>query len=432
MTHNQPSRYITSHERVREALRQVWRTPEELPDSGPYVLTYYLPLLERSSIPAGFMSVRFIGDLPAGFDARNAANFWPIGAPLPPESNFLQLLFRTIEVPFSLSYPNLLAAEVAAGLASDSNEPLGENESPPVEWTVIEATTLIPDPALSDDWNPDTALEHLLGFVRDLQVNSLLAGGQPTTLLEFATLPPILVARKRRPTEGRVTGTVFGLITGTSLHRQLPPPELTPAQAERFLATAHAYDEPSLLTDVQVLLGQATLALDDRAEARTSLINCDTAAQVALDSLLISALWEEGFTPESAGRLFEANGLLTRVRKQYSQRFGGNWQLTGGSKIARWHVHISIPRHRAVHLAEQVPPRTAAHAIATCYELLDFVDERLADGAVRRRYPKTASLVTRFGHSRVTTRSDAEVRSDWIELTQWREAMYNNLTLFRM
>jgi len=138
------------------------------------------------------------------------------------------------------------------------------------------------------------------------------------------------------------------------------------------------------------------------------------AAESLLDELLMHLKWEEAATPERAADSW-INGLVTRIKREYPSRLGGNWDFGGEGPIGRWNLHVAELRHRIVHGGYVPTEEEASRAYASINALVEFLVDRLATDQCLRKYPRTA--LTLAGETGLTRRG---------RYTQWLRELQKN------
>ena len=112
--------------------------------------------------------------------------------------------------------------------------------------------------------------------------------------------------------------------------------------------------------------------------------------ETLLDGLLLMSAWEEAVPAEEAAGWFE-HGLVGRISRRYSSRFGGNWDITlADTPLGKWRTSVEEVRHRVVHHGYRPSEFEARDALDAGEGLQKFLLERLTRS--RRRFPKTAMI----------------------------------------
>ena len=177
---------------------------------------------------------------------------------------------------------------------------------------------------------------------------------------------------------------------------------------------------------------EASAALYQRGDTSDAVVKGQIAAEVLLDTILMSMLWEEGLDPADAALEVFEDSLATRVRKQYARRLGGNWSASGKGPIAAWVWNMARLRGCVVH-GNYAPTRDEAKRALTALDGLDsFLRRRLV--AKRLQYKRTTlMLLGRPGLERLGGWSGQIVKfmdteagnePDWrLTLKHWRERL---------
>src|SRR5699024_11692939 len=98
-----------------------------------------------------------------------------------------------------------------------------------------------------------------------------------------------------------------------------------------------------------------------------------------LDEALRCILWEKGYTPELAGKLFaDERDFKPRITKNLPMYLGGTWKMKGDGVVARWFKEVYQLRHRIIHAGVSPGDAEVQAAIATTLELNGFLADRLA------------------------------------------------------
>jgi hypothetical protein len=219
-------------------------------------------------------------------------------------------------------------------------------------------------------------------------------------------------------------------------HSNIPVEEMTPLTDQELNNLSQRH--------VRAVAGDPFMAYAERRleaeiEVRTngrpgeSVVQTGIAAEVLLGAILGLAMWEEHgrseLTIERAAEVLSMP-LATRVKTQYSKRFGGKWFLDT-DPVQRWQTDIANVRHRVVHAGFQPEKHQAYGALDALQALERFVGDRLA--AKWKVYPRTTWLF--LGTSGFKRRGNNKLRQaeewantegmkpvDWIrEYQAWRE-----------
>ena len=235
------------------------------------------------------------------------------------------------------------------------------------------------------------AFDRAVDFVRTIQSGYHAITRRPVTLLTNELLPPFvpyLVRSSAQIHDGEVV-PVDLFAVHTSIGYLMEEPEVSAEQLDALFA---ALERSEVLMTYLDLHRQGSAALHLYGNTREAVVMMAAAAESLLDVVLGLLLWEEGFTPEQAS-LEWADGLMTRVKRNYSGRLGGRWDVNSKSPVGEWSRSVAGVRHRVVH-AGYLPTRSEAErAIVAVEELLSFIGDRLTYGSNLRTYPRSASQV---------------------------------------
>lgn len=230
----------------------------------------------------------------------------------------------------------------------------------------------------------DTAVQAVTNF----QAAYHAVTRQPVTLLTRELLPSMVPYALRTylqiATNESVEVCLF-LVNG-NISRVSEMPTLEPEQIDAVFRNGRR--NPTIGTYLD-LHNQGAVALG-RGNAREAAVMFAAASEALLNIVLSQMRWEEGLTPEQSAADWP-EGLATRVKTQFSERLGGDWNLGGKGAVGGWARDVAAIRHRVVH-AGYLPSRMEAEQSASSLEnLLAFIGDRLVYGRNLRRYPRTAS-----------------------------------------
>lgn len=281
------------------------------------------------------------------------------------------------------------------------------------ETALVPASTNDRSEALSDAF--DRCEDALVDLIRALRMSTKLRLPLP----HRATLPvmvPMLVRPAGDPSLFQVSWNVPGPAS---------PPALSAEELDRAHYWLFTLTQGHLFAAYAERYREAFDAYEVDGDRPLTLIRCQLAAEVLLDALLKSALWEEGVRPPVAAAAEFSVGLGTRVRRYYHVRFGGDWNVESPAwALGAWHRDVRVPRNRVVH-ANYAPSRAEARAALRALEGLDaFVRLRLADRPLT--YPRTIAMLlgrpglTRLGRSTAAldrfVEGQGTQEGDWVSL----------------
>ncbi|MGA5541294.1 hypothetical protein ACPCIR_05525 [Mycobacterium sp. NPDC051198] len=128
----------------------------------------------------------------------------------------------------------------------------------------------------------------------------------------------------------------------------------------------------------------------------SSAVKSAQACEILFDGILGLLLWEEfGGAPQDGGDIAAAVGifelgLLTRIKRVYHTRLGGQWNPTGQGAVGNWYRSVAAVRNRIVHRGYEPTADEAAGALNATNDLDRFVTQRIAMHA--RKFPRTALM----------------------------------------
>ena len=300
-----------------------------------------------------------------------------------------------------------------------------------VERTVVEVAV----PLTSSGSDPLTeAFETGLNCLRTFQRGYHLIGGrQPLTLASRERMP-VAIPAALRDTEGEENNWPSELepfLLNTNIYADTRLPDLTDTQLEALTGGIGAAADRRVFYGYIEGSRAARLALDRDGDYRVAVLFASMAAEVLLDDLLAHLFWEEAVRPEDAAVVFDGF-LVSRVKREYQARLGGNWVLTGSGALANWSEKLAKLRHRIIHAGYE-PDRPAAVAATNALAALEsFLTERLSTAAVLKQYPRTAiAMMGRPGlkrrgkwSRRLQSLIDSTDEPLWGEtFNRWRAAM---------
>ena len=192
---------------------------------------------------------------------------------------------------------------------------------------------------------------------------------------------------------------------------------------ERKLQNGPFYRYSELINDAQVACRQLGLQ-------RSAVLSAASAGEVLLDETLRCVLWEDGKTPEEAGKIFaDKHDFKPRTTSLLPGYLAGTWDAKGDGVIAQWFQNVYSLRHRVVHSGENPTAEETAIAVENSLELCEFLADRLADKV--HRFPRTAMFL--LGEPGLEKRglwnddlkalSSSPTEPPWIStFVRWREA----------
>jgi hypothetical protein len=400
------------------------------------LVSFFIELPEPVGIPDGSLfSFQTSDHFPEleGLEFRMTASSPPIVIP-PGETNAIAgFSFWQVDGRQVAPYPFSEAAGIVmkSALGIDREEPNQVGSAPQLyEYkTVVQATTPI-----RVDETPN-ANELTAAFDRcEVQLAKLVDGYRvvaPRTILPVRreVLPSIVpyVIHDLPPSSGSELFAGLFLVNHNVPHS---PEVLQGQQLEklRLMVGFSFYGHP--FTVYSLRSKEAYAALSQRGDTADAVIRAQMAAEVLLDTILMSMLWEEGVSPDVAAVIFRDEGLSKRVRTHYGSRLGGNWHTDRPGVVADWSTKVHALRGRVVH-GNYTPSRDEARlALAALNELDVYIRSRLV--AKRTTYKRTTlMLLGRPGLERLGAwsgdivrfvQNQADNEPDWhASLSDWRQ-----------
>ena len=214
----------------------------------------------------------------------------------------------------------------------------------------------------------------------------------PITLLTRERLPPFLPILIRRLNAADQPETWWqGLIRVNDNLWPLAAPEIL--DREELLAVGHMRTRVAQHGAFSAYLDlhrEAVAALHRQGDTRMSGILIAVAAETLLDELLLHLMWEEAQRPEDVAPQWGETTLVNRVKREFSPRIGGQWDMRSPNAVTRWHREVAALRHRIVHGAYVPTAEEVSLAITRVDELVEHLCDRLAIKRHRQVYPRTA------------------------------------------
>jgi hypothetical protein len=273
-------------------------------------------------------------------------------------------------------------------------------------------------------------LRMAIADVRDLQSAYAAATRAPITLVTYESLPPVVPIgfRQLRDIGTPDTAVVVSSPTHKNLWSWLAPADLTSEQYEMF---GHVRSRTGAMAFAGHLdlYRKADVARKRDGDTRATAIYAGLSAEAMLDELLLHLMWEEALTPEDAATSWR-DGLLSRVKRDYTNRLGGDWDITSTGAIARWSRDCADLRHRAVHGGHLPSYAEIDASISALDGLLSYACDRLCLPGRLRHYPRTAlalagppGLRQRSQYSRRLVELQADLgEPNWdVTFARWKE-----------
>jgi hypothetical protein len=167
--------------------------------------------------------------------------------------------------------------------------------------------------------------------------------------------------------------------------------ETLPVEAVEHVASAFGQISTGRpATVVKDHIGRANAAASS-GDQRASVLDFATACEVLLDYLLASMLWEEGYLPADAAKLWDGDSVTKRIKTHYSGRLGGNWNPDTSPSLMQWREYVADVRNRVIH-GGSLPTKADVKAAKTATEALaSFATQRLV--IKWKTYPRTLALL---------------------------------------
>lgn len=235
------------------------------------------------------------------------------------------------------------------------------------------------------------ALSVAVDDIRDIQKAYYAVTRLPITLLTRERLPPVLPIIIRRLNATSQPDTWWqGLISVNDNLWPLAGPDTLEEDQLRTVGLVRArVAQQGAFSSYLDLQREAVSALHRQGDTRMSGILAAVAAENLLDELLLHLMWEEARRPEDVAMQWGETTLVSRVKRQFSSRLGGQWDLSSPNAVTLWHREVAVLRHRIVHGAYVPTPGQASLAITRVEELVEHLCDRLADKRRRQVYPRT-------------------------------------------
>lgn len=266
----------------------------------------------------------------------------------------------------------------------------------------------------------EPALDAAVAVVAKFQADYHSVTRQPLTILTRELLPSLVPYVLRELSEipgGDATEVRLFLVNG-NISRLSKMPELA---SEKVEAVHAASGQNQAVRGYLDLHRQGAVALE-RGNSREAAVMFAAASEALLNIVLCHMRWEEGLTPEESAADWP-DGLVTRVKTQFSKRLGGDWNVSGRGAVGAWERDVAAVRHRVVH-AGYLPSRSEAErSMVALEELLTFLGDRLVYGRNLSKYPRTASELLNEGGLRRRGRYPKWLQKLQMDSTEplWRE-----------
>ncbi len=331
--------------------------------------------------------------LPADLEHIDTECYWPSWDEPAHRANFYNFRFLRIDASLDELQPSIKLTEKASRILRGDLTEIPRDKTPLAYATVVAVSTLLDVTWLRANGvhAVSAVFDGCINFLRYTMYHFVAATNSVITPVTRQLLPMRITAWLDDATRKESSPEEFQYFVGTSARKILEPPEISLDQiAHAFSLAAPPFGGHHLNFSFIQVRNEAYLALEDRGDTRNALLGIATAAEIFLDNLLVSLIWEEGGSVENTAALFNLKKLAKRVREDYHPRIGGNWS---SGVVGQWRAVVADVRNQIIHaggLPDEVQTRMALDAVG---DLVSYVFDRLADSAVQKRYPKTAVLV---------------------------------------
>jgi hypothetical protein len=294
------------------------------------------------------------------------------------------------------------------GLKSESIFP---DEAMLVGYSVLEVAVPLPD--TGDDEAAGDALPQAIRAVQQLQGAYHRACHEPVTLMTPERLPALVPAFIREhndhaaDTDYPYSPPDQPFFVAVNLHEWvgLPGAGEEPIDIRRLEIGLRRTLDRGAFHALTEFRREATAAFWLTGDHRAVITWTATAAELLLNEVLQSLMWEEGRRPEDCvGDFTNINSIVKRVKVLYPARLGGNWVIHHDSQgpIAEWYRGITKPRNDIMHSGYNPTRDEAERALKALEGLVVYIGDLLVTKV--DRYPRTAwMLVGQDGFERRTT-----------------------------
>lgn len=359
-----------------------------------HVVCFFLPLPEPLGLPDGYyLTLNGPPDsVPDDLVGVDPAVYWPSFDRSAHAAAYVSIMIHQVPTTLTRAFPGIELSFRAAEIANGRRLPNPRWEALPVgQSTVIAMYTLVPK-ELVVALGATPTLTHVFDacidkFRREVEGMMTLATGQHLTPLTRQMLPPWIMLALR-PAQLRDGWTFHPYHLGTGLRRFLTPPPIPPSELDRFHRLGPSGEDADVTFTFAQVRHEAVLALEERGDTRSVIVNVATACEIHLDNLLISLLWEEGLGATKASELIRTSSLVGRSKDQFHRRIGGPWDR---NEVGTWREAVVKVRNNVVHAGLRPSESEARRAIDALEDLVSFTTSRLVASA--GRFPKTRLLL---------------------------------------
>ncbi len=197
------------------------------------------------------------------------------------------------------------------------------------------------------------------------------------------------------PFEGDFAGTGLFLPNEGETNRVVPVGTMEQDRVQRMTSLLRRQiqagdpGDPLSLSLQNLRRAQRAYHLD--ADYEASIIWTYAWTETLLDGLLLMSAWEKAIPHPKVAKWFK-HGLVGRVKRVYSSRFGGQWDITlSDTPLGIWNSSVVDVRNRAVHLGYRPSEFEARDALKAGEGLQKVVLDRLARR--RKELPRTTLLL---------------------------------------
>lgn len=336
---------------------------------------WYVPLPETLPLPSGVpVPGEHVGM--REWDGRAQMSLRPVTVGGPHPLNEVIELMHTVAAHL---HPSLPARNDSAA----PPETLGH-------VTVVEITAAYSD-AVPTEGELSDAFDRGLDLIRALQRAYYLETQDAVSLIARELLPT-MVLFVREDNDVASPGIFF--THADSIRRSMLPEGLTDERLHRLGGILRSMVPGNPFWPYADLRREALAALWLRGDYRAAILAAATASEVLLDTLLLHLLWVEGTAVEETAALFDESALTARVKRQYSGRIGGRWDLSGNDPVSNWHSATAAMRNRVAHAGYEPALDEARTAIQGTLRLEVHLMDLVCTPPRLHSYIKTALAIT--------------------------------------
>jgi hypothetical protein len=252
---------------------------------------------------------------------------------------------------------------------------------------------LVQAPIPLTDESLTSSFEAGLDYARQVQVAAFSENHRYSQAVTIETLPlvvPYVVHEFNATPDAASTDRRLLTLPTVAKINDLSPPDVRHGGIRA--ATALDLNERTHGLNVDFALTRLSREQMERGDYQAAFLTAAIACESLLDITLSGLLWEEGLTPESAGKIF-ALPLVRRVIGYLPARLGDDWVYRSGSISHYWREVVVHRRNRIVHRAT-TPSRSEALAAIEASDELGRYFASMATGEVfAQRYPRVASML---------------------------------------